>query len=89
MLGITDEQVEPPIFAIICQRLVSSVDDGSIELHPLINIVYDMIGPLADLKRNMPWRSGTSKSNASGLACPTLPAPEKICRVGQEREQGG
>src|SRR5438270_7092833 len=35
-VGIADEQMEPAIFSIVGQRLVARVDDGAIELHPLI-----------------------------------------------------
>src|SRR5215471_8395738 len=42
--------MQPSIFPVIGQRLVARVDDGAIELHPLINVVDDMIGALAQLK---------------------------------------
>ena len=37
-------------FAIIGQRLVARVDNGAIELHPLVDVVDDVIGALAELK---------------------------------------
>src|SRR5713101_6752542 len=42
--------MQSPIFPVIGQRLVAGVDDGTIELHPLINVVDDVIGALAQLK---------------------------------------
>src|SRR5204862_973075 len=47
---ITDEQVKPPVFSVIGQRLVTCVDDGAIELHPLVDVVHDMIRTLAKLE---------------------------------------
>src|ERR1700736_2219136 len=44
--------MEPAILAIIGQRLVARVDDGTVELHPLINVVDDVVGALAELKRD-------------------------------------
>src|SRR5438477_3349629 len=42
--------MEPPVSPIIRERLVARVDDGAIELHPLVNVVDDVIGALAELK---------------------------------------
>src|SRR2546429_7689568 len=42
--------MQAPIFPVIGQRLVAGVNDGAIELHPLINVVDDVIGSLAQLK---------------------------------------
>src|SRR5438552_17548105 len=42
--------MQPAIFSIIGQRLIARVDDRAIELHPLINVVHNMIGPLTDLE---------------------------------------
>ena len=44
--------MQAPIFPIIGQRLVPRVDDRAIELHPLVNVVDDMIRPLAQLELN-------------------------------------
>ena len=48
--------MQPPIFAIIGQRLVARIDDGAIELHPLVDVVHDVIGALADLKIDLRLR---------------------------------
>src|SRR5262245_16812474 len=42
--------MQATIFAIVCQRLIAGVDDRPVKLHPLVDIVHDMIGTLADLK---------------------------------------
>ena len=47
---IADEQMQPAILAVIRQRLVARVDDRAVELHPLIDVVHDVIGTLADLE---------------------------------------
>ena len=80
-VGVADEQMQAAILAIVGQRLVARVDDRAVELHPLVDVVDDVIGALADLEIGPALAAGGSKSKASGLACPTRPAPVKICRV--------
>src|SRR4030088_1683758 len=48
--------MQPAIFAVIGQRLVARIDDGAIELHPLVDVVDDVIGALAQLKNDMWFR---------------------------------
>ncbi len=48
--------MQPPIFSVIGQRLISRVDDGAIELHPLIDVVHDVVGALAELKIDLGLR---------------------------------
>src|SRR5215831_9685872 len=45
--------MQPSIFSVIGQRLVARIDNGTIKLHPLINVVDDMIGALAQLESNL------------------------------------
>ena len=45
--------MKPPIFPVIRQRLIACVNDGAIELHPLIDVVDDVIGTLTELKINL------------------------------------
>ena len=47
---VADEQMQPPIFAVVRERLVARIDDRAVELHPLIDVVDDVIGPLAELE---------------------------------------
>ena len=42
--------MQPAKFPVVSQRLIARVDDRAIELHPLINVVHDVIGPLAELE---------------------------------------
>src|SRR5207247_2315239 len=48
--------MQPAILSVISQRLVACVDDGAIKLHPLINVVHDMIGALTKLEINLCFR---------------------------------
>src|SRR5215468_7516605 len=48
--------MQPPIFPVIGQRLVARIDDGAIELHPLIDVIDDVIGALAQLKVDLALR---------------------------------
>ena len=48
--------MEPPIFSVIGQRLVARVDDRAIKLHPLIDVVHDVIGALAKLEIDLGFR---------------------------------
>src|SRR5512133_3464342 len=51
--------MQPPIFPVIGQRLVAGIDDGAIELHPLINVIDDVISTLAQLEIDLAlwlWR---------------------------------
>src|SRR5574338_549451 len=42
--------MQPPIFTVIGQRLVPRIDDRAVELHPLVDVVNDVISPLTKLK---------------------------------------
>ena len=48
--------MQPAIFSVISQWLVACIDDGAIKLHPLINVVHDMIGALTQLKIDLGLR---------------------------------
>ena len=49
-IGVANQQMQPAIFPIIGQWFVASVDNCAVKLHPLINVVDDMIGALTDLE---------------------------------------
>ena len=86
-VGIADEQMEPAIFAIIGQRLVARVDDGAIELHPLINVVDDVIGALAQLKRDRRFRLRRLEIERQRIGLPySAGAGENLSRR-EKREQ--
>jgi hypothetical protein len=80
--------MKPPIFSVIGQRLIPGVDDGAIELHPLIDVVHDVIGPLAKLKMDLPFRLRRLKIEREriGLADPTRPG--KYLPGRQKSKQG-
>src|SRR5262249_5195775 len=44
--------MESTIFAVIGEWLIARIDDCAVELHPLINVVHDVIRPLAELEVN-------------------------------------
>src|SRR5260370_1547226 len=78
--------MKPPIFPVIRQRLIACVDDGAIELYPLIDVVDDVIGTLTELKINLRlwlWR-GEIKFERR-LLTNTTSAPEKNCFVHEKK----
>ena len=46
--------MEAPVFAVVGERLVPRVDDRAVELHPLVNVVYDVVRALAELEVDRP-----------------------------------
>src|SRR5205809_7793588 len=48
--------MKPAIFSVISQRLVARIDDCAIELHPLINVVHNVIGALTELEIDLRLR---------------------------------
>src|SRR4051794_37624893 len=42
--------MQSAILPVVRERLVARVDDRAVELHPLIDVVHDVIGALADLE---------------------------------------
>src|SRR5947209_6621758 len=80
--------MEPPIFAIIRQRLVARVDDGAIELHPLVDVVHDVIGALTQLKRDWRFRLWWFEVEREWIGLPhSAGAGENLAR-GKKCEQG-
>src|SRR5206468_6533733 len=49
-VGVPDEQMKAPIFSVIGQWLIARINNGAIKLHPLIDVVHDVIGALTQLK---------------------------------------
>ncbi len=82
--------MQPPILPVIGQRFIPRVDDGAIELHPLIDVVYDMIGTLAELKIDLLllWRRLKIESQRIGLAN-TAGAGEDLscCQKSEQRSK--
>ena len=69
-------KMQPPIFAIIGQRLVARIDDGAIELHPLVDVVHDVIGALADLEIDLRLRAAAVR-NRRRADSPDRPGPHR------------
>ena len=71
-VGIADQQMEPAILSVIGQRLVARIDDGAVELHPLVNVVDDVIGALAELKIDLrpPAAAARNRTRADSPAPP-------------------
>src|SRR5438477_2869446 len=42
--------MQSPELAIVRQRFIPRINDGTIKLHPLVDVVHDVIGALADLE---------------------------------------
>src|SRR5690349_5467789 len=36
---IANEKMESSIFSVVSERFISRIDDGAVELHPLVNVV--------------------------------------------------
>ena len=69
---IADEQMKPAIFSIIGERLVAGVDDGAVELHPLVDVVDDVVGPLAELEIDADLRAAGAE-NRTRAGSPARP----------------
>ena len=65
--------MQPPVFPVIGQRLVARVDDGAIELHPLINVVDDVIGALAQLEIDLALRLRRLEIERQWVRLPNAP----------------
>ena len=42
--------MQSTIFPIVGEGLIAGIDDCPIELHPLVDVIHDVISPLADLE---------------------------------------
>src|SRR5690349_19215404 len=56
------------IFPIIRQRLIARVDDRAVELHPLVNVVHDVVGSLAELELNRLFRRRHLEIEGEGIS---------------------
>src|SRR5260370_41831562 len=60
-VGVSNQKMQPTVLTIVGQRLIACVDDRSVELYPLVNVVDDVICSLADLKWNVSRPIGNLK----------------------------
>ena len=62
--------MQPTIFSVVSQRLITRIDDRAIELHPLVNVVNDMISPLAQLKLHPSFRARRFEIKSQRIGLP-------------------
>src|SRR6266516_5802280 len=86
--------MKAPIFSIIGQGLIARIDNGAIKLHPLIDVVHDVIGALTELKIDLRFWLGRLKVECEriGLADTTgagkdLPGRQKSEQRSQNRRR--
>src|SRR6266481_7708453 len=86
--------MSPPELAIVRQRFIPRINDGAIKLHPLVDVVHDVIGSLANLKshRSCARRQIKIKSERMRLTDPSrsginLPGREKAQQCPQHRRR--
>jgi hypothetical protein len=79
--------VEPPIFSVVRQGFVARVDNRPVKLDPLINIVNDMIRPLADLEWDMTRPVGNLEVECERIGLPDSTRAGKDLSSGQECEE--
>ena len=80
--------MEAAVFPRVGQRFVAGVDDGAIELHPLEEIIVDVVRPLADLKMAVRTVAQQVAAQLSARSRTDPPGPGKEQAQGQKREQG-
>src|SRR4051812_13662864 len=80
--------MEAAIFPVIGQRLIPRVDDGAVELHPLINVVHDVVGPLAELEFNRDLRLRQLEIERERVGLP-YPAGAGENLAGREKSEQG
>jgi hypothetical protein len=79
--------VQPPVLAVIGERFVTGVNDRAVKLNPLVNVINDVVCPLADLERHVPRtvRHFEIKRQRVCLADPARPGKDLAGR--QEGQQ--
>src|ERR1700720_3265346 len=84
---IANEQMEPTIFAVIGQWLVTRVDNGAVELDPLIDVVHDVVGALTELKRDRRFGLRWLKIERERIGLPHSAGAGKNLSRRKKREQ--
>src|SRR2546421_11290050 len=79
--------MQSAIFAVVGQRLVARVNDRAVELHPLINVVHDVIRALADLKVDPLFRGRNVKVEGERIGLPDPPSTGKNLAGGEKGEE--
>ncbi len=84
---IADEQVQTPVFTVVREGFVARVDDGAVELHPLVDVVDDVVGALADLEVHRRVRARHLEIKRQRVRLPDPARAGENLPRGQEREQ--
>src|SRR5437899_1703716 len=79
--------MEAAILARVGQWLITSVNNGAIVLHPLEEIILDVIRPLADLKQRRFLALHDFAAKARGPNRADAPRPGEQNPEGEESEQ--
>src|SRR5213080_5526196 len=79
--------MQPAIFSVISQRFVARVDNGAIELHPLINVVHNVIGALTELKIDLGLRSRRLEIEREWIRLTDAPRASEDLTRRQESQQ--
>src|SRR5947207_12193672 len=78
--------MEPAIFPVIGERLIARVDDGAVELDPLVDVVDNVVGALAELEIDVGLRLRELEIERERVR---LPHPSSSCEnlAGREKSE--
>src|SRR6266511_3011709 len=79
--------MEPAILSVISQRLVARVNNCAIKLHPLINVVHNVIGALTELKIDLGLRSRRLEIEREWIRLANSPRASEDLTRRQESQQ--
>src|SRR5215218_10260638 len=79
--------MQAPVFAVVGQRLVARIDDGAVKLHPLVNVVHDVIRALTDLERDRALRGRRLEIERERIRLPDAARAREDLARGEKREQ--
>src|SRR5207253_10646686 len=79
--------MEPAILSVISQRLVARVNNCPVELHPLIDVVHNVIRALTELKIDLGLRSRRLEIEREWIRLTDSPRAGEDLSRRQERQQ--
>src|SRR3954464_6036566 len=80
--------MEPAIFPVISERLVARVNDGAVELHPLVDVVHDVVGALAELEIHLDLGLRELEIERERVGLPDSSRARENLTGGQKSEEG-
>src|SRR3954462_11417974 len=80
--------MQPAILPVIRERLVARIDNGAVKLDPLVNVVDDMVGALAQLELDRDFRLGQLEIERQRVCLPDAAGARKNLPGGKKREEG-